>query len=112
MWNRYRKKLILEKSLGTSIGKIWYWKNVPVSVSKIFGTGKKYWYRYRLTFRRMSKIENDNQYLIDKSIADDVEDKAPCRRKNRGRVKTPGAVNLSDTFGLVLIKIFFVNKIR
>ena len=25
-------------------------EKVPVSVSKIFGTGKKYWYRYRLTF--------------------------------------------------------------
>ena len=54
----------------------------------------------------MSQIENDNQDLIDKSIADDVEDKAPCRRKNRGRVKTPGAVNLSGAVGLVLIKIF------
>ena len=31
------------KSLGTGIGKIWYRKKVPVSVSKIFGTGKKYW---------------------------------------------------------------------
>ena len=57
----------------------------------------------------MSKIENDNQDLIDKSIADDVKDKAPCRRKNRGRVKTPRAVNLSDAFGLVLIIIFICN---
>ena len=48
-----------EKSLGTGIGKIWYQKKVsdsllvpekmPVSLSKLFGTGKKYRYRYRLT---------------------------------------------------------------
>ena len=48
----YRKNLVLEKSLGTGIGKIEYRKKVsepasrkcgtekvPVSVSKIFGTG-------------------------------------------------------------------------
>ena len=53
--------MVPEKSLGTGIVKIWYWKkvsepvsknlvpkNVPVSVSEIFGTGKKY--RYRLKF--------------------------------------------------------------
>ena len=34
--NRYRKNLVPKK--------------VPVSVSKIFGTGKKYRYRYRLIF--------------------------------------------------------------
>ena len=49
--NWYRKK-----SLGTGIVKIWYRKKVsvpkkvPVSVSEIFGTGKKYRYRYRLKF--------------------------------------------------------------
>ena len=49
--------------IGTGIGKIWYRKKsrnryrenlvpkkVSVSVSKIFGTGKKYRYRYRSTF--------------------------------------------------------------
>ena len=45
--NRYRKKLALEKSLGTGIGKIWYRKKVPEPVSEKFGTGKKYRYRYR-----------------------------------------------------------------
>ena len=48
--NRYRSNLVSEKSLGTGIGKIWYRKKVPVSVSKIFSTGKKYRYRYRPTF--------------------------------------------------------------
>ena len=38
------------KSLGTSIGKIWYRQKVPVSVWKVFGTGKKYRYWYRSTF--------------------------------------------------------------
>ena len=33
--------------IGTGIGKIWYRKKVPVSVSEKFGTGKKYRYRYR-----------------------------------------------------------------
>merc|ERR1712141_618753 len=33
--------------IGTGIGKIWYRKKVPVSVSEKFGTGKKYQYRYR-----------------------------------------------------------------
>ena len=45
--NRYRKKLVPEKSLGTGIGKIWYRKKVPEPVSEKFGTGKKYRYRYR-----------------------------------------------------------------
>ena len=45
--NRYRKKLVPEKSIGTGIGKIWYRKKVPVSVSEKFGTGKKYRNRYR-----------------------------------------------------------------
>ena len=51
-----------KKSIGTGIDKIWYKKSrnryrknlvlkkVPVSVSKIFSTGKKYRYRYRPTF--------------------------------------------------------------
>ena len=55
------RNLVPKKCFETSIGKIWYrkksrnryWKSlvpekVPVSVSKIFGTGKKY--RCRLTF--------------------------------------------------------------
>ena len=33
--------------IGTGIGKIWYRKKVPVSVSEKFGTGKKYRNRYR-----------------------------------------------------------------
>ena len=54
-------KIDTGKSLGTSIGKIWYRKKsrnryrkdlvpkkVPVLVSKILGTGNNYW--YRLTF--------------------------------------------------------------
>ena len=45
--NRYRKKLVPEKSLGTVIGKFWYRKKVPEPVSEKFGTGKKYRYRYR-----------------------------------------------------------------
>ena len=45
--NRYRKKLVPEKSLGTGIGKIWYRKKVPEPVSEKFGTGKKYQYRNR-----------------------------------------------------------------
>ena len=45
--NRYRKKLVPEKSLGTGIGKIWYRKKVSEPVSEKFGTGKKYRYRYR-----------------------------------------------------------------
>ena len=35
--NRYRKKLVPEKSLGTGIGKIWYRKKVSEPVSKKFG---------------------------------------------------------------------------
>ena len=45
--NRYRKNLVPEKSTGIGIGKIWYRKKVPVSVSEKFGTGKKYRNRYR-----------------------------------------------------------------
>ena len=45
--NRYRKKLVPEKSLGTGIGKNWYRKKLS---EPVFGVGKKYWYRYRLTF--------------------------------------------------------------
>ena len=45
--NRYRKKLVPEKSLGTGIDKIWFRKKVPEPVSEKFGTGKKYRYRYR-----------------------------------------------------------------
>ena len=45
--NRYRKKLVPEKSLGTGIGKIWYWKIVLISVLEIFGTWKKYQYRLK-----------------------------------------------------------------
>ena len=76
--NRYRKNLVPDKSLGTGIGEIWYRKKsrnryrkklvpkkVPVSVSKIFGTGKKYRYRYRLTFRVPSHTGDH---------ADDAED--------------------------------------
>ena len=56
--NRYRKNSVPENILGTGIGKIWYRnryrknfvpKKVPVSVSKIFGTRKKY--QYCLKFR-------------------------------------------------------------
>ena len=38
--NRYRKKLVPEKSIGTGIGKIWYRKKVSEPVSEKFGTGK------------------------------------------------------------------------
>ena len=38
--NRYRKKLVPEKSLGTGIGKIWYRKKVSEPVSEKFSTGK------------------------------------------------------------------------
>jgi len=39
--NRYRNKLVPEKSLGTGIGKIWYREKVSEPVSAKFGTGKK-----------------------------------------------------------------------
>ena len=58
-----REFFIFSGGIGTGIGKIWYrkkvsesvsekfgTKKVPVLVSKIFGTGKKYRYRYRSTF--------------------------------------------------------------
>ena len=45
--NRYRKKMVPEKSLGTGIGQIWYRKKVSEPVSEKFGTGKAYRYRYR-----------------------------------------------------------------
>ena len=45
--NRYRKKLVPEKSLGTGIGKIWYRKKVSEPVSEKFSTGKKSRNRYR-----------------------------------------------------------------
>ena len=48
--NRYRKKLVPEKSLGTGIGKIWYRKKVSEPVSEKFGTEKKYRCQYRLKF--------------------------------------------------------------
>ena len=38
--NRYRKKMVPEKSLGTGIGKIWYRKKVSEPVSEKFGTRK------------------------------------------------------------------------
>ena len=38
--NRYRKKMVPEKSPGTGIGEIWYRKNVSEPVSEKFGTGK------------------------------------------------------------------------
>merc|ERR1712105_575559 len=37
--NRYRKNLVPEKSLGTGIGRIWYRKKVSEPVSEKFGTG-------------------------------------------------------------------------
>ena len=45
--NRYRNKLVPEKSLGTGIGKIWYREKVSEPVSAKFGTGKKSrnWYQ-------------------------------------------------------------------
>ena len=54
----YQKKVSEPVSVKFGIGKKswnWYQKNlvptqVPVLVSKTFGTGKKYRYRYRLTF--------------------------------------------------------------
>ena len=45
--NRYQKKLVPEKSLGTGIGKIWYRKKVSEPVSEKFSTGKKSQNRYR-----------------------------------------------------------------
>ena len=61
--NRYRKKLVPEKSLGTGIGKIWYRKKVPEPVSEKFGTGKslgtgigKIWY--------WKKSRSWNQYYL------------------------------------------------
>ena len=39
---------------------------------------------------------DDNQHLIKASIANDVEDKSPRRRKSGGRIKTPAALNLSS----------------
>ena len=39
---------------------------------------------------------DDNQHLINTSIANDVEDKSPRRRKSGGRIKTPAALNLSS----------------
>ena len=41
------EKCCTGKSLGTSIGKIWYRKKVSEPVSGKFSTDKKYWYRYR-----------------------------------------------------------------
>ena len=38
--NRYRKKLVPEKSLGTGIGQIWYRKKVSEPVSEKIGTEK------------------------------------------------------------------------
>ena len=37
--NRYWKKFVPEKSIGTGIGKIWYRKKVSEHVSEKFGTG-------------------------------------------------------------------------
>merc|ERR1712130_682558 len=61
--NRYRKKLVPEKSLGTGIGKIWYRKKVTEPVSEKFGTGKslgtcigKIWY--------WKKSRSWNQYYL------------------------------------------------
>ena len=61
--NRYRKKLVPEKSLGTGIGKIWYRKKVSEPVSEKFGTGKslgtgigKIWY--------WKKSRSWNQYYL------------------------------------------------
>merc|ERR1712242_628106 len=48
--NRYRDKLVPEKSLGTGIGKIWYRDKVSEPVSEKFGTGKKSRNRYRKFF--------------------------------------------------------------
>ena len=50
------------KSTGTGIGKIWYRKKVPVSVSEKFGTGigiGKIWYRkkYRNWYRKKINIK-------------------------------------------------------
>ena len=54
--NRYRKKLVPEKSLGTGIGKIWYRKKVSEPVSEKFGTEKStgigignIWYRKKVS---------------------------------------------------------------
>ena len=50
--------MVLEKSLGTGIGKIWYRKKVPEPVSVKFSTGKslgtgieKIWYRKKYRYR-------------------------------------------------------------
>merc|ERR1712130_455474 len=54
--NRYRKKLVPEESLGTGIGKIWYWKKVSEPVSEKFGTGKKSRNRYQKKFGTGKKV--------------------------------------------------------
>ena len=54
------------KSLGTGIGKIWYRKKVPVSVSKIFGIGKKY--RYRPTFWVPSHTDGNRGFCTGQQI--------------------------------------------
>ena len=54
--NRYQKNLVPDKSLGTSIGKIWYQKKVSESVSEKFSTRKNagivietIWYRKKVS---------------------------------------------------------------
>ena len=61
--NRYRKKLVPEKSLGTGIGKIWYRKKVSEPVSENFGTVKRngigivnIWYRKKVLVSVWLKI--------------------------------------------------------
>ena len=61
--NRYRNKLVPEKSLGTGIGKIWYRKKVSEPVSEKFGTGKStgigienIWYRKKVSVSVSFKI--------------------------------------------------------
>merc|ERR1711971_1263091 len=49
-WNRYRKNLVPEKKFPNRYRENLVPQKIPVSVSKIFSTGKKYRYRYRPTF--------------------------------------------------------------
>ena len=53
---------------------------------------------------------DDNQHLVNESIANDMEDKSPWRRKRRGGIKTPAAVDLSFVLMLGLVLIIAIGR--
>ena len=81
--NRYRKKLVPEKSLGTGIGKIWYRKKVSEPVSEKFSTGKKSRNRYRknLVPEKVLELES-NIFGTEKNLVPISQFCCPCLNKS------------------------------